>query len=83
MTRCSPRCYWRVDSTGGSVRWEEVEGVRVASVADGALVVTFAQPLTLSLFENLVDRLPGQIVVLERAFVDDEARSTRCSTCAR
>jgi len=56
------------------VEWIEIDGARVASVSDGALVVTFSARLGLALFEAMVDRLPGQIVVLEEAFVDDETK---------
>jgi len=48
--------------------WSQVAGLRVASVADGALVATFTRTLSVEQFEALVALDPAQLILLEAAF---------------
>lgn len=57
------------------VAWSDVAGLRVASVADGALLACFTRTLTVTQFEALVAEEPAQIVLLEAAFgASDETK---------
>ncbi len=55
--------------------WTTAEGLTLASVADGALVASFARAITLAQFEALVALEPAQLILLEEAFgASDEVK---------
>ena len=56
------------------VAWLTLAGNRVASVADGALLVCLDRSISLEAVEAMAARDPGQIVCLEAGFEGDDGR---------
>jgi adenine-specific DNA-methyltransferase len=56
------------------VEWLTLAGNRVASVADGALLVCLDRSISLEAVEAMAARDPGQIVCLEAGFEGDDQR---------
>ena len=56
------------------VEWLELAGNRVASVAEGALLVCLDQSISLEAVEAMAALDPGQIVCLEAGFEGDDVR---------